>query len=50
MTEQNLNGAQVGSGIQQMSGETMSEDVRVNMLLYAGTTSGVSAQDAQALV
>ena len=42
MTEQHLNGAQVGAGFQQMGGETVSQGVRVDAtVLKSGAFGGV---------
>jgi len=51
MTEQYLNGAQVGSGFEQVCGETMSQGVRMDMpVIEAGPFSGIWQADHRTLV
>ena len=42
MTEQDLNGAQVGSGFEQVCGETMSQGVRMDIpVIEAGSLAAI---------
>ena len=43
MSKQNLDGPQIRSGFQQVSGETMPQRVRMNLLADAGTLRGFPA-------
>ena len=50
MTEQNLNGAQIGAGFEQMRGPTVAQCVRRNALANAGLLSGFTARQPYRLV
>ena len=41
MPQQNLDGVQVGTGLQQVRGEAVTEHVGINLLLKAGAAGGV---------
>src|SRR6202007_2230611 len=43
MPEQDLNGAQIGAGVEQMSGEAMTQGMRMDGFLKAGTPSRLLA-------
>jgi hypothetical protein len=43
VAQQNLNGAQIGAGFEQMSGEAMTQGVGVDLFLDAGSLGGLLA-------
>ena len=50
MTQQHLNGAQVGTGFQQMSREAVAKNMRMHVTLDPGTAPGMRAQVPDALL
>jgi hypothetical protein len=50
MAKQNLDGAEIGAGIQHVCGACVAEQVRVNRMFDAGPTPCIAAQRAQRIV
>src|SRR2546426_12709709 len=50
MAQQNLDGAEVGAGVEHVSGAGVAEQVRVNQMFDAGTASGIAAQCTDGIV
>jgi hypothetical protein len=50
VAQQDLDGAEIGAGIEHVGSAGVAEQVRVNQMLDAGTVSSIAAQDAEGMV
>jgi hypothetical protein len=50
VAQQNLDGAEVGAGVEHVGGAGVAEQVRVNQMFDAGPASGIAAQRTDGII